>query len=553
MIGAPLVELAVPREVASPPTNSTFTDGLTGWLPYSNSGAWVVGSDGKVHPTTPTVSFPSVGLVVAASGAAPAPAKSAEGYVRVRGYTPVAGTIYPGRVTYPGGGVATGATAAVGVGNFDVNLRINTGTSGSNGAAFYFRPTVSNPFPNLSTFTVAELRYTWTEPNTDITCLCDTVSVQHGRDDPTGQPDASAATLNLSYDSVDEPSATAILAAAEIGAELHVSVVLNGTTYRRFTGYMTDLAYGWDDADELTPQRVNAQLVAVSVLSVLGRTVIGDTPWPQEIDGTRAGHIFQKAVQQLGGSVFDLAYQTDPGTVMVLALDVDSRPALEVLHELAESAEAIVWQQVGGTVGYADARHRTRNDPDLTLDACQLLVTPQWKRDLDGLINSVSVGFGEVPEGGEQARMAAKDWTSITLYGLYEYSVGTQLAAYADANTLAQDSLARRAYPSWDMATLPVDVAGLDAADTATLLALDMHALLELTGLPVAGGAPTGARLWVEGWREQLDPGAHTLELAVSSYARSAGAATWDTWGTDTWDQTDPALTWDKTRNAPAA
>jgi hypothetical protein len=127
------------------------------------------------------------------------------------------------------------------------------------------------------------------------------------------------------------------------------------------------------------------------------------------------------------------------------------------------------------------------------------------------------------------------------------------------------------------MAALPVDLADLDPDRTATLLAMDLHSLLNLTGLPAVGSAPTSAVLWLEGITETLAYGVHDFELAVSGYCRTSPPPRWDdvppaqTWDTapGTWDemacllpqptqgrwadvsaslhwnQTDPAVTWD--------
>ena len=99
------------------------------------------------------------------------------------------------------------------------------------------------------------------------------------------------------------------------------------------------------------------------------------------------------------------------------------------------------------------------------------------------------------------------------------------------------------------MSELPVDVKNLDLERTVQLLALDVHSLLDLTGLPIVGSAPTSASLWVEGWDEELAWGEHEVTLTVSGYCRTAPAPRWDDTPADwTWDSVTPAgLTWDDT------
>lgn len=557
MIGVPSVVAAIPRDFTGPRRNGNFADGLDGWRQApTSSGAWTVAADG-VHPTTAgtdPAGLQSVGLQADPDNLVPTEGDVGSAKLTIVGYAPVAGTIYScastaNALTDPNPVLVRRSIGTdVAVGPFTLTITMPSTTRAYIGPAFLFTPSVVDS--RLPGFYVTSLTMTATHASTDLTCLLDNVSIKHGRDDSSGQPDASSATIDLSFSTAEDPDAPDLLAAMEIGANIEVAVLLAGTTYPRFTGYLTDVAIGWDDAGAATPENVVAQLVAVGPLAALGRTIIGDTPWAQELDGLRARHIFEKAVQKNVG--FDFAYEADPGTALVLAKDVDSQPALELLQSVAESAEGVVWEKVNGTVAYADADRRAPTaNPALTLDACDLLVSPTWKRDLAGLVNSVSLGWGD-PGEGEQNRLQDQDPTSIQQFGLYDYSVGTELATYDDALRIVEDVLARQSTPAWNLTSLPVDVAGLDATRTGQLLALDMHSLIELTGLPETGATPDTARLWVEGWSEQLAAGSHDLELAITDYGRSAGAVTWDTWGTGTWNATPPALQWNNART-PAA
>lgn len=238
----------------------------------------------------------------------------------------------------------------------------------------------------------------------DISCLVDEVSINHGRDDSGSQPDASSATLTLSP---DQTGALPLPAAVEIGATIRVTTTLAGTTYDRFVGRLTDISLGWDDAGEGTPDEGIGQLVATGVLADLGRRVIGDVPWPQELDGARVSRIMAAA-----GIALDPLY-SDPGTVQILARDVDAQPALELAQGVAADAGGILWQTRSGVVRYADAEHRRGTTTSLALDACDTLVTPTWQRTTEGLINDVSIGYGAVPEGGEQPRTYASNAASI--------------------------------------------------------------------------------------------------------------------------------------------
>jgi hypothetical protein len=324
----------------------------------------------------------------------------------------------------------------------------------------------------------------------DITCLVDQVAIRHGRDDPDSQPEPSSATLDLSP-AADVDTMPGLL---EIGAGIRVDTTTITATYTRFVGRVTDLSYGWEDAGEATPDRPQGQVIAVGPMADLGRRIVGDAPWAQELDGARVANVLAAA-----GVVLDPAY-SDPGTVQILPRDVDSQPALEVAKGTAESANGLVWETRAGEIRYADADHRRGIAVALALDACDVLVTPTWKRSTEALLNRVSLGYGPVPEEGEQARYVADRPESVARYGRYELTTETELATEADATALGDLLLTRNSSPVWIMSELPVDMKGLDAGQTDALLGMDMHSLVVLTGLPSAGAAPTTAQLWLEGW-----------------------------------------------------
>lgn len=366
----------------------------------------------------------------------------------------------------------------------------------------------------------------------DISCLVDTVTIRHGRDDSTSQPEASAVTLDISRDPLGEFT---LPAALDIGAVIHVSTTTGGgLTADRFVGTATDLVLGWDDDGEDTPDAGEGSVTATGPMDKIARQVVGDEPWLQELDGSRVSRIMAAA-----GVVLNPA-TSDPGTVQILARDVDSQAALDLARGVAESASGMVWETRGGEVRYADAAHRRGIASSLTLDACDILITPTWRRTLEGLVNAVSLGYGVAPEGGEQPRYLASNETSKGRWGTYEYSFTTELATLADASALGNLLMGRNSSPVWLMVALPVDVEGLDDDRYAALLGLEMHSLITLTGLPAIGSAPTTSLFWVEGWTETLGPGIHEIELVVSGYCRTVPPPRWD--------DVDPAWTWDTIR-----
>lgn len=408
----------------------------------------------------------------------------------------------------------------------------------------------------------------------DITCLIDELSIVHGRGDSAAQCDPSAATLDVTVG----PGAP-LPASVDIGAVVNVDTVLGADTFRRFTGRITDVAIGWDDAGEDTPDAGVGQLVAVSVLADYARRVVGDEPFPQELDGARVARVFE-----LAGLVLDPA-TSDPGVVEVIPRDVDARAALEVAQSSADSAGGLIWETRDGDVRYADSEHRRGAAVEMDLDACDILVTPTWTRNLSGLINEITMAYGVAPDDGGPAPVYhADNPASRERYGLYGYSVTTELARWTDAYSASALILGQNGTPAWLLDALPVDVGGLTLAETQKLLSLDVHSLVRVTGLPATGPTPTSVSAWVEGWTERLAFGVHELQLTVSDYCRTvpgprwndvASATTWDTatgvwdsWAcvggplpnrglwddvpaSERWDSVDPAAVWDDALVAP--
>jgi len=382
-----------------------------------------------------------------------------------------------------------------------------------------------------------------TGAGTDISCLVDEVSIRHGRQDTASQVEPSSATVDFTVG----PGAP-LPAIVDIGAWVVVTTTLSGATHVRFTGRLTDMSIGWDDEGENTPEAGMGQMVAVSVLADYARRVIGDEPFPQELDGARVARVLALAGLELDPAT------SDPGVLEVIPRDVDARAALEVAQGTAQSSGGLIWETTTGDIRYADSEHRRGAVVALDLDACQVLVTPTWSRNLSALVNEVSLGYGVAtpadPETDtpamEAPRYYAVNTDSQRVWGRYDYSVTTELATLADASALASLILVQDASPVWMLSALPVDVFGLDATATAKLLGLDVHSLVRVTGLPATGPTPTVVAAWVEGWTERLAWGVHDLELTVSDYCWTAPPERWDDLNpTTTWDAWNATQTWD--------
>lgn len=362
-----------------------------------------------------------------------------------------------------------------------------------------------------------------------ITCAVLDASVHHGRDDPANQPDASTATINLLGPLPPE---------AVIGARVRLVATLGGTSYDRFTGTVTDLGVGWDDVDHAVPQ-----IIAAGDLALTGRRMVGDVPWPAELEGARVSRVLG-----LAGFPPD-PLLTDPGRVTVLARDVDRQPALDVAQDAALDGGGIVWQTRGGKILYADSEHRRGSAVAVALDTCDLGVGLAWSETMGDLANDVTVLYGV--GSPEQPSVRATNPTSIAQRGTYALSISTRIESAADANARAALTVGRRAYPSWALEGVELELTILDAAMVAAILGLDVHSLVSVTGLPAGSPAPS-AYLWVEGWHETIEPTSWLLAMATSDYCRSGAYSRWDdVEPAATWDTMDPATTWDDTACLP--
>ena len=233
---------------------------------------------------------------------------------------------------------------------------------------------------------------------TDLSCLVDQVTIRHGRDSSDGQPVASSATIDLSID-----DHAALPAMVDVGGVVTITTDIPGTQSIRSKGRVTDINQGWGGRWPRDPGTACGPGHRDRALADLGRRVVGDTPWPQQVDGTRVAAILAAAGITLNPAT------SDPGTVQILPRDVDAQPALDVAQEVATDAGGMVWALRGGEVRYADANHRRNTVPALTLDSCDVLVTPTRQRTTAGLVNHVSIGYGVAPTTPTAAPAAASN------------------------------------------------------------------------------------------------------------------------------------------------
>lgn len=347
-------------------------------------------------------------------------------------------------------------------------------------------------------------------------------------------------------DSRNDPAmATIVLAAApfttielpELGDTVVVELTAAALAWSgatdpwRFVGRVTDA-----DARPATPRHpATVRLMAVGPQANLA-VKIGAVPWPEHTDGDRADAILAAAITADMATDDYLAVATvDPGQVTVLAQDVDATAAAQLLEDLAADSGGELVEGRDGRLSWHDSEHRRgTTGPAVTLTTAQVLATPAWRKQLSGLVNDVTIGYGAATP---QATLQVVDQAAVDRVGRHAASRGTQLVDQPTATSRANDLVGRWGRPAWRLEAITVDLTrSVLPAAAGELLGLSFADLIAVTALPDPAGALTDAQLWVEGITENLTRDAWRLQLAVSDF-RLSGPAT-------RWVDVNPAVTW---------
>lgn len=331
----------------------------------------------------------------------------------------------------------------------------------------------------------------------------------------------------------------------------------------RHTGRISDTEVTHDDDGAVQ------KLTSIGALAAWGRQRIGDTPWPQESVAERA--------QRIAGLV-GLPLIVEGGRdLQVIPRDVDSKPGIEVLTELANSTggwlyddgagivhlqaldardvstTTVLWAQEPAGATWDELDDVTWADEDqpgpyapIVLDCTQVDWEPKWTQTLE-FVNIVTVAWGPKDPDGEQAVVTVSDQASIDELGESPVTIKSQLADPGDATELAGLILRRSARPRWHLDAVAVDLAGLDPHTAARLANALPGTRCTVTGLPQP--APHDMTAFpgvIEGWVETIYDDARRLTLWLSHVEESLAVPTWEAEPAgQTWAQLDPTLTWE--------
>lgn len=384
------------------------------------------------------------------------------------------------------------------------------------------------------------------------------VVITHGRRSADSRPEASTLTATVRTEFLSAWPTIGTTVALDLTDELLAALDLPEGARARFLGRVV--------SPVVTPGTGLATVVAVSARARAARIPIGDTPWPSELDGARAARILTEAVA--ADATLTLG-ALDPGTVVVVARDVDRQLVGALLDDLAAYTGADLWQARGGALSWRDARARENIPVSVTFLASEVLAGTSWAQDLDGLLNDLTVAYGLpyldpvtgiLTQAVTRVVDAAAQGPELGVGVLAAY-VGTPIETEADAARYARDTVGRRSRPRWRLPDLAVDVLRtVIPAGRGALLAAEPGLVVRVEGLPTTGPLSV-AEFFLEGWTEVIDRRDWRMSLAVTPRGLSGPGLRWadvpPTWapptppgGTPparlplTWADVPPAMSW---------
>lgn len=364
----------------------------------------------------------------------------------------------------------------------------------------------------------------WDGTDVDSTTALVSYVVARGRGDVTRTTEPSTCTVGLDSRRTDYTPRVGDQLPLRIHPEYAAALEVDPA---RFTGRVTDVALADDNTITVTATGTSARLTSR----------VGAEPWPAELDGARAARILAALATIQPVDVGTI----EPGTVRVLARDVDAQPAGALLDELAVSAYGLLIEGRDGALSWHDANHRRDATPVVELGGDAIMRPFAWTQGIGDLVNSVTVTYGT---GAAVTITDPASADPVTGHGLAAGEIRSVLAAQVDAATLAFRMVARRAVPLWRLPAVTVDLMRTARAQLPHLLEIETGDLVDLTGLP-GRGPGTEALAWVEGMTESMTRTAWRTSLALSDYLSGGVNLRWvDVPAGIAWDDVAAGLTW---------
>lgn len=412
--------------------------------------------------------------------------------------------------------------------------------------------------------------------NIDHLVLDEDITVRVGREDILHHGEPGSASLVLYLDEWVEVGYKSLIVVTDgptgYGSGPYGSGPYGTGGAIRFSGRVTDTPRTWWEEHPDDPDRfmLGMRLQCVGPLGGWGRQRIGDEPWPAEPVAERAARIAALVGQPL---------VVQGGAPVVIARDVDSQPAIDLLEGLATDCAGWLFDHAGrtylqslevrrlfdpqehwedqtttwaGWVGTWDEQTEYTNAAPVTIrpNPDAVLFAPPLE-STSTLANRVRVYYGPEDVEGQQAYTEFEDPGSVALYGPEDVRIVTRLESVADAELRAHLTLERGAWPQWHLPRVVLDWQALDPTTAEQLSAALPGTLVEITHLPPPGPFQTFTGC-IEGWTDQWswDDAAEavlrTTTLHLSDVRWSFAVLTWDGIVPDTltWDAIDAK--WDQ-------
>lgn len=360
------------------------------------------------------------------------------------------------------------------------------------------------------------------------------VTVSHGRNDITSNPQASDASMTL-------------FGFAAIPIAIADTVVINANSVARFTGRVSDLTLRHD-------YNPNGDYVArldctiMGTLSELGLMYVGAAGYAKELLDVRVENILtetglayannsdpamtQESLDALDGgySALDLLNALGTETGGTLCDLPDGNVLWESYSRRGYGYNPAHWSDMGldtwADVDYvwADVYDRVTTAPqtvDLPHEA--VVWSPTWSNTNQTILNDVTVIYGSAGTSME----SGTEPDSITAYGRRATSLTTQLHAKADAETRVADILRAQSEPRYALQNIQVIMDELTEPTLTNVLDLISGSRVSIQNTPQPSPIEdyTGV---VEGWTEYFTPGQDILSISLSDPRFSYATCRWD-------------------------
>ena len=316
-----------------------------------------------------------------------------------------------------------------------------------------------------------------------------------------------------------------------------------------FEGRITDAILSWDD--KIGMPRLD--LTCADASAEHANLRIGSDPWPAETAGERIA----RAIAASRIPIHTVIDRT-PGALTLAPKDIDSQSLSQVLRDVASSTGAILWPAAHRTLGqyyrFEDldqrrALYKLRQAGDgrayleaassgaTVLEASTLAQAVDITRDTTDLATTVAVTWtdtGADDTGNPtttQHTETAKDQELIDRLGYRSVSITTTLTRAADAQALAERTLARSTPGGWTIPSALLDTRAPDLSAQTAILLLDAttrigHPLIITGAAPWVPGSGRIA-VYLDGGTYTYRDGRWTLDLQLTRAAVPGAALTW--------------------------